>query len=199
MINSVCGTITGKTSEQVYVDTGGIEWAIQATRSALDRLPPPGEQGKVHVYLHHRENLMQLYGFCDTTERDIFMELLKVSGLGPRLAIRVLSGMSVTEFCRAVNAQDIASLSRVPGLGRKTAERIILALRGKLPEPEGDQPEDSGVAADLVSALGGMGFDRGAAARAVRGALEELRERGLDRTELEEQALRLALTRVGDE
>ena len=196
MINSVSGTITAKTADMVFLDTGGVEWAVQATRAAVEKLPEPGGQGRVYVYLHHRENLMQLYGFCDCTERDIFMELLKINGLGPRLALRVLSGMSVSDLSRAVEAQDVASLSRVPGLGKKTAERIVLALRGRIARMPGEAAEPHSMRGDLVEALENMGFDQRAASQAVRSAMEEVDGQELEGSRLEEEVLRLAIARI---
>jgi holliday junction DNA helicase RuvA len=197
VLNSITGRLTGKTKDSVYVDTGGVEWEIVTSATSLADLPEAGSEARVWVYLYHREATMQLYGFASVAERGVFLELLKVDGMGPRLATRVLSGMRPAELLRAVRDGDTASLSRVPGVGPKTAQKLVLALAGKqileVEESGGSPP----LARDLVAALAGMGFDRRDAQRAVEAALRELGSKLKDPAELEKQALREAIRTLG--
>jgi Holliday junction DNA helicase RuvA len=174
-----------------------VEWEIVTSATSLADLPESGSEARVWVYLYHRETTMQLYGFASVAERGVFHELLKVDGMGPRLATRVLSGMRPAELLRAVRDGDTASLSRVPGVGPKTAQKLVLALAGKqileTPDAGGSPP----LARDLVAALAGMGFDRRDAQRAVEAALRDLASKLKDPVELEKQALREAIRTLG--
>jgi holliday junction DNA helicase RuvA len=194
MLNSITGMVTGKTKDAVHISTHGVEWEILTTGSSLADLPEPGAEAKVWVYLLHRDVAMQLYGFASPEERAVFLELIKVDGLGPRLATRVLSGLRPSDLLRAVRDKDTVSLSRVPGVGPKKAEKLVLALAGKpILDAAASAPSGSPVSRDLVTALAGMGFDRRDASRAVDAALQDLSGKGLDPSELEKQALRAAI------
>lgn len=193
MLNSITGQVTGKTREAVHISTYGVEWEVLTTASSLADLPEPGAEARVWVYLYHREMSMQLYGFASPEERAVFLELLKVDGMGPRLATRVLSGLRPAELLRAVRDRDTVSLSRVPGVGPKTAEKLVVALSGKPILDAAAAPSASPVSRDLVTALAGMGFDRRDAARAVDAALAELSGKGLESADLEKEALRFAI------
>lgn len=197
MLNSITGPITGKTKDSVQISTHGVEWEVLTSASSLADLPEPGAEARVWVYLYHRETAMQLYGFASPEERAVFLELLKVDGMGPRLATRVLSGLRPADLLRAVRDRDTVSLSRVQGVGPKTAEKLVLALAGK-PILETIPPAASPLARDLVTALAGMGFDRRDAQRAVDAALQKLSGTGLERAELEKEALREAIRALAE-
>jgi Holliday junction DNA helicase RuvA len=196
MLNSITGQVTGKTRDSVYLSTGGVEWEIVTSASSLVDLPEPGSQARVWVHLYHRETTMQLYGFASPEERAVFLELLKVDGMGPRLATRVLSGLRPAELLRAVRDRDTVSLSRVPGIGPKTAEKLVLALAGKQILEAVEAPGSSPLTRDLVLALTGMGFDRREAQRAVEAALQKLSGKGLELATLEKEALREAIKSI---
>jgi Holliday junction DNA helicase RuvA len=191
MFNSIRGTITAKFTDALYIDTGGVEWDIAVPASDLGRLPPVGEEGRVFVWLYHREDQMKLYGFANDGRRATFLELLKVEGIGPKGALKILGGISQEELERALEEEDLGRLEAVPGLGKKTAQKMILALRGKLAHvsaaSEGGAPYG-----ELVEALAGMGYDRKAAAEALARA-EAALPPGLGGAEKEKTLFRQAI------
>ncbi len=170
MFNSLRGVITYKGDNLIFLETGGVEWEIQTTASSLERLPAAGKEGRVFVYLYHREDAMKLYGFAQAEERALFFELIKVEGVGPKLAQKILSSISSTDFAAAVEREDLGVLESLPGLGRKTAQKIVFHLKGRLPRAEG---EAGGLSEDLVNALVGMGFDKKVSREAVARAVKE--------------------------
>jgi len=171
MFNSICGTITEKLSDSVYILSGGIEWDISAPATDIARLPPAGEEGRLFTWLYHREDQMKLFGFAGEERRATFLELLKVEGIGPKVALRILGGIGQQDLENALENEDIARLEAVPGLGKKTAQKMILALKGKLVRAKAI-PESP--YADLVEALAGMGYDRRAAVDALARAEKEI-------------------------
>ena len=164
MFNSIRGKITEKLGENVYILSGGIEWDISAPASDIARLPPAGEEGRIFTWLYHREDQVKLYGFAGEQRRATFLELLKVEGIGPKGALKILGGIGQEELESALESEDLARLEAVPGLGKKTAQKMILALKGKLVKARA-VPESH--YSDLVEALAGMGYDRRAAAEAL--------------------------------
>ena len=164
MFNSIRGKITGKLSESVYILSGGIEWDISAPPTDIARLPPPGEEARIFTWLYHREDMVKLYGFAAEDRRATFLELLKVEGIGPKGAIKILGGIGQEELESALESGDLARLEAVPGLGKKTAQKMILALKGKLVKAQA-LPESP--YSELVEALAGMGYDKRAAAEAL--------------------------------
>ena len=133
MIHSLTGTVSGGDENTVLIKTdGGIEWMLQISTTTASALPRQGNEVRILTHLHHREDQMILFGFATAEERSVFFDLLKVSGIGTRQALRILSGMSVSELVRSLDSEDVDSLARVPGLGKKTAQKILLTLRGKL-------------------------------------------------------------------
>lgn len=172
MYNSIRGVVTERRNDLLRVETGGIEYEFSVPSIDLDRFPAPGGTARVLVWLYHREDQMRLYGFIDEKRRETFLELQKVEGIGPRAAIKILSGISQADLEKALEAGDIGRLEAVPGLGKKTAQKMILALKGRIVTVN----EGSNVPAahaELVEALAGMGFDRKAAAEAVARAEAE--------------------------
>ncbi len=173
MFNSVRGIVTEKVGDTVYILTGGVEWEIYVPSIDSARLPPPGQEGRVFLWLYHREDQMRLYGFADERRRGTFLELLKVEGIGPKQAAKIMGGIGQDDLERALESGDVGRLEAVPGLGKKTAQKMILALKGRLAKDS----ETAGVPAahaDLVAALAEMGYDRKAAAEAVARAETEL-------------------------
>jgi Holliday junction DNA helicase RuvA len=173
MFNSIRGVITEKLSDTVYIMSSGIEWDISVPGTDLGRLPSVGEEARVFTWLYHREDQMKLFGFADSGRRSTFLELLKVDGIGPKGALKILGGIGQDDLERALEAEDLARLEAVPGLGKKTAQKMILALKGKLTIPKAI-PETP--YAELVEALVGMGYDRRAAVDALSKAEKGISE-----------------------
>ena len=141
MIGFLHGRIAAKTAPAVTVDVGGVGYELEAPMSTFLNLPAVGETVRLITHLVVREDAHVLYGFATETERRLFRNLLKVSGVGPKIALGVLSGMSVEGFARCVLGDDAATLTRIPGIGRKTAERLIIEMRDRvsaLPAVAGD-------------------------------------------------------------
>jgi Holliday junction DNA helicase RuvA len=132
MIGSVRGRIASKTPPQLTVDVGGLGYELEAPMSTFFLLPPVGEEVRLLTHLVVREDAHILYAFATDNERRLFRSLIKVSGVGPKIALALLSGISVEAFALCVQNQDIASLTRVPGIGRKTAERLVVEMKDRL-------------------------------------------------------------------
>jgi holliday junction DNA helicase RuvA len=197
MFNSVTGQITYKGEERVCLQTGGVEWDLTISRRALDRLPPVGQVARVYTYLLHREDSMRLYGFSDLAERALFLDLQKVDGVGPRGALKMLSGIDREKFAQALEADDVDALSSLPGIGKRTAQKIILTLKGKLTqtvESAARSAED-----DIATALVGMGFDRRTARSAVEAAAKSMAGQGKKGEELERELFKRAVAIAGGE
>jgi Holliday junction DNA helicase RuvA len=132
VIGFLRGRLAAKHPPQLVLDVGGVGYEVEAPMSTFYLLPPVGAEASLHTHLVVREDAHVLYGFGTERERSLFRELIKVSGVGPRIALAILSGVSVEEFHRSVEASDLASLVRVPGIGRKTAERLVIEMRDRL-------------------------------------------------------------------
>ncbi len=177
MITFLQGTLSESLPTQIVVDVGGVGYQVFIPLSSYDRLPQPGAPIKVLTHLQVREDAHTLYGFMTVPERDLFRLLVNnVSGIGPKLALAVLSGMSVTNFKNAVVTNDVASLSKISGVGKKTAERVALELRDKLgvaatweaaSSAHAPTPEETAVN-DAVLALISLGYKQVDAHKAVR-------------------------------
>jgi Holliday junction DNA helicase RuvA len=193
MFNSISGEITYKDEERLFLSAGAVEWEIHISRSSSDDLPEVGQNTRVYVYLYHRDDQVRLYGFSQSLERDVFLDLLKVEGVGPRQALKILSGVEAGRFIDALEVEDLELLSTIPGVGKKTAQKIILKLKGKLKisTPAGISLEE-----DIVNALVGMGFDRRNAKSAVGSAARSLREQDLKSEDLERELFKSALSQV---
>jgi len=194
MWNSLSGEVTRKGLEQVLIQSGDLEWEIAMGRFSLEALPPVGQRAKVYLWLQHTEDTMKLFGFATVTERSLFLDLLKVSGVGPKLALKALSGMRHQEFAGALEAGDAARLSKVPGVGLKTAQKIILALQGKLVlEEVGPGTSPTG---ELIASLAEMGFDRRQVEKVIKDLENDPGLVGLDSSERERRLFQLALVRL---
>jgi Holliday junction DNA helicase RuvA len=191
MFNSIRGVITEKTADSVCVLSGGIEWDIAAPGFDIDSLPAAGEEGRVFTWLYHREDQMKLYGFADARRRATFLELLKVEGIGPKGAIRIMGGISQDDLEKALETEDLARLEVVPGLGKKTAQKMLLALRGKL-APAKAAAGPASPYGELAEALAEMGYDRRQAADALAQA-EKALPPGLGRDEKEKRLFKDAI------
>lgn len=172
MLNSLTGIITGKGDDTLYIQAGPIEWAVRMPASSLFKLPGRDSEVKIYLHLHHRQDDMNLFGFADREERETFLQLLKVSGIGPKQALRILSGISPQALVKILDDGDVDALKRVPGLGKATAGKIILALRGKLTLAEEETTENGGSHTEIVDSLVNMGFDKKSARKAVDDAVK---------------------------
>jgi holliday junction DNA helicase RuvA len=178
MFNSLTGKLSGHSFPQLLLETGGLEWQVEVSATtfqaalAADRNAPV----RLLVYLQVREDILKLFGFWTEAERQVFLELITVSGIGPRQALRILSGTTVRELTTLLEAEDVPALTRIPGLGTKTAQKMILQLKGHLvlddPAGAGNTLRGSGPLEELLTALVEMGFDRSGA----RTVLERLRD-----------------------
>ena len=171
MFNSIRGIITEKLIDSVCLLNGGIEWEIAVPATDISRLAPLGEEERLFTWLYHKEDQMKLYGFAEAGRRATFMELLKVEGIGPRAALKIMGGIGQEELEKALENEDLNRLEAIPGLGKKTAQKMILALKGKLVRAE-DAPASP--YSDLVEALAEMGYERRIAAEALNKAEAEL-------------------------
>jgi Holliday junction DNA helicase RuvA len=193
MFNSLTGTVTGRGPNTLYLSTGGVEWEIEVSGNTLRRLATE-ESVRVYTHLHHREDQMRLYGFASVEERHVFMELTRVSGIGPRAAIKILSSAAPDSLIRMLEAEDVDGLSSLPGIGKKTSQKIILALRGKLVAGGGPR---GGVHAEIIDGLMEMGFDKTRVAAVVNALASELEETPPEQRENE--IFRLAIIRLSTE
>jgi len=166
MIGRLTGKLAAKHPPQVLVDCNGVAYELDVPMSTFYNLPATGDPVTLHTHLVVREDAQALYGFGTQEERAAFRQLLKISGVGARTALSVLSGLSVAELAQAVAGQDAARLTKVPGIGKKTAERLLLELKGKLADA---RPPAAGGAADVLNALLGLGYSEKEAAAALKG------------------------------
>ncbi len=179
MFNSLSGTITGKFPQKLLIDTHGIEWEVNVPDSCLDEFAALGEEGKVFVWLQHTDSLMNLYGFATQNERQLFFDLLKVDGIGPKAALKIMGNISAQEFVEILESGDLDSLQKVPGVGKKTAAKMLLQLKGKLKFDENASSFVQKVSVPYVAvidALVDMGYDRKNCEIAVERIVGELKE-----------------------
>lgn len=175
MFNSITGTITAKLPTILNVENSGVEWEFSVSTLSLDSFGLIGDTTRVFTWLYHREDQMRLYGFPSDTDRQVFLELIKVDGIGPRQAIKILSSITAKDLRLALEGEDVTRLSSAPGIGKKTAQKMILTLKGKLVRDQSFSSDDAvGEHADIVTALTDMGFDRKAAGTQVSKIAAEL-------------------------
>ena len=176
MIGSLRGRITSKLPPQVTVEVGGVGYEIEAPMSTFLHLPAIGEDVKLLTHFVVREDAQLLYGFATEDERRLFRSLLKVSGVGPKIGLALLSGISVEGFAACVQNQDVAALIRVPGVGRKTAERLIVEMRDRLAPTTGGAvgavatPPAANPEAEAFGALVALGYSPAEATRLLKAA-----------------------------
>jgi holliday junction DNA helicase RuvA len=171
MISRLSGTLAAKSPPQVLVDVHGVGYEVDVPMSSFYNLPAVGEPVVLLTHFVVREDAQLLYGFLTAAERSTFRELTKISGVGPRTALGILSGLSVAELAQAVARQDSARLVKVPGIGKKTAERLLLELKGKLaPElaPGGAHAPMSDTQSDIAQALQALGYNEREAQAALK-------------------------------
>lgn len=197
MIGRLTGVLLEKQPPQILVDVNGVGYEAEAPMSTFYRLPELGAKVTLHTHLVVREDAQLLFAFAEKRDRELFRELIRLNGVGPKLALALMSGLEVDELIAAVHAQDTSALMRVPGVGKKTADRLLVELNGKFKAWEGlassGPAPAAGVAAspaaassDAVSALIALGYKPQEASRAVA----NIKEEGLSSEELIRRALK---------
>ena len=171
MIAHLRGKLLAKHPNQAIVDTAGVGYDVTISVPTFSDLPAIGTEVSLYIHTHVREDLIALYGFLRPAEKLLFEKLITVSGIGPKLAITILSGMAADEMVGAIRGNDVARLTRIPGIGKKTAERMVLELRDKLPEVSATAapaaPALGATEEDVLSALLNLGYQRAAAEKAL--------------------------------
>jgi holliday junction DNA helicase RuvA len=171
MIAHLRGKLLAKHPNQAIVETGGVGYDVTISVPTFSDLPAVGSEVALFVHTHVREDALALYGFLRSSEKLLFEKLITVSGIGPKLAITILSGMAADEMVGAIRGNDVARLTRIPGIGKKTAERMVLELRDKLPQAGPiavpAAPPISAIEEDVLSALANLGYQRPAAEKAL--------------------------------
>ena len=188
MIAHLSGTLLSKQATSVIVDVGGVGYDVAIPLSTFYDLGEIGEPVQLRVYTHVREDALQLYGFKTARERELFLQLISVNGVGPNLAIKLLSGMNADEMIASIRTNNLVRLVAIPGVGRKTAERLVVDLRDKiaaLSSPaleeefaakaavEGAPTTTEAMRDDAMSALANLGYQRSAVEKAVKSAIDE--------------------------
>jgi Holliday junction DNA helicase RuvA len=168
VIGKLTGRLASKHPPQVLVDVGGVAYELDVPMSTFYNLPAAGEPVTLHTQLIVREDAHTLYGFGTLEERTAFRQLIRISGIGARTALAVLSGLSVGDLAQAVALQDANTLTKIPGIGKKTAERLLLELKGKLADARPESAAGAG-ASDILNALLGLGYSEKEALAAVKG------------------------------
>jgi Holliday junction DNA helicase RuvA len=174
MIAHLRGKLIARHPNQAIVETAGVGYEVVISVPTFSELPGLGGEVALHIHTHVREDQLALYGFLRPEEKQLFEKLLTVSGIGPKLAITILSGMPAEDMTNAIRGNDVARLTRIPGIGKKTAERMVLELRDKLPAADQDArpavSSFSSVQEDVLSALVNLGYQRAAAEKALASA-----------------------------
>lgn len=199
MFNSISGTLTGKTEEAVYIETQGIEWEIFVSTLNMDRFGSVGSNVRVYTWLYHREDQMKVFGFLNLAERSLFLDLIKVDGIGPKQALKILSGLDSNALEIALEEGDVARLQSIPGIGKKTAQKMVLTLKGQLTNVREVGRHLSVKASefeDIIAALSNMGYDRKRAAETVETVAQAMRNTGNDPLSHEEELFRTAIVNL---
>jgi holliday junction DNA helicase RuvA len=172
VIAHLAGTLLEKHVQRLIVDVGGVGYDVAVPLSTFYTVGDPGSRVTLRIHTHVREDALQLFGFGTALELALFERLIGVSGIGPKVALAVLSGIEPAELVRAIRSADIARLTRIPGVGKKTGERLVVELKDRLPQVAAAEPseapaESSDVRDDLLSALGNLGYQRATVEKTV--------------------------------
>lgn len=176
MIGHLRGRIQRKQPSEVLLEVGGVGYRVHVPLSTFYRLGDPGTEAALLVHTHVREDALQLFGFFTEQEQSLFERLIDVSGVGPRLALGILSGIEAADLVAALRAGDLVRLTRIPGVGKKTAERLVVELRDKMPAAASETAAAAPPEAlndDVLSALANLGYPRPQAERALERALRQ--------------------------
>ncbi|MER3428400.1 MAG: Holliday junction branch migration protein RuvA [Pyrinomonas sp.] len=181
MIAHLSGTLLAKQATSVILDVGGVGYEVTIPLSTFYEMEEPGAHVSLRIYTYVREDTLQLYGFKTARERELFLRLISVSGVGPKLAIAMLSSLTAEEIIAAIRTSNLARLTSVPGIGRRTAERLVVELRDKLAALATSEPAVAGPSApsedalreDTLSALLNLGYPKAAAEKAIAQAMRD--------------------------
>ena len=167
MFNSLYGKITAKLPQTIYLENNGIEWSLLVPESSVNALPHVGEDARIYTHLIHKEDSMTLLGFASLEDRAIFLDLLKVECVGPKGAVKILSNINAKELASVLDSGEVGILEKVPGVGKKTAQKMMLALKGKLTlldentgRVKNQKEEAKSPWNDVIMALVDMGYDK---------------------------------------
>ena len=177
MFNSITGIVTAKNPKLLYLENNGIEWEINVPDSHLEMIGSVGSETKIYTWLLHTDVLMSLYGFSSVQERSVFLDLLKVDGVGPKGALKIMSSVSSSRLMEVLEKGDLEMLEKIPGIGKKTAGKMMLALKGKIKISESEGSKNSGFSngfSDVINSLAAMGYDKKIVEQQVSLLLEEL-------------------------
>jgi Holliday junction DNA helicase RuvA len=188
MIGRLRGVLAERTAGGVLVDVGGVGYEVFMPAGDIAALPPVGDEVVVHTHLHVREDAMALYGFAAEEGRDLFRDLIATSGVGPKLAVAMLATLTPHQLRVALATEDVDTLTAVPGIGKRSAQKLILDLRARLTMPDGELATAGGSVTEVRGALEGLGYG----ASEIREALD-----GLDAAQGTQDLLRSALQRLG--
>jgi len=198
MLSHLKGILHRKSPTEIVVDVNGVGYALSIPFSTFEKLGEAGSAITILTYLHVREDILQLYGFATDSEREMFKLLISVSGIGPKIAQGILSGAQTSELQNLIGQGNSAALTAIPGVGRKTAERLIVELRDKIAKLEtplataGIPSSSAGIRSEALMALTSLGYNRAAAEKAIRTALQEFAGKEPSIQELLKQALKSA-------
>lgn len=197
MIAHLSGTLRDKQLQRLIIDVGGVGYDVVVPLSTMYAIGDTGSTVNLRIHTHVREDALQLFGFATALEQSLFERLISVSGIGPKVALSVLSGIEPAELTRAIRSSDVARLTRIPGVGKKTAERIVLELKDRLPQPAAEpatapHPDDD-VRADLLSALVNLGYHRASVEKTVDKVLHAAENRSFE--SLLRETLKLLIAR----
>jgi Holliday junction DNA helicase RuvA len=177
VIAHLTGTLLEKHVQRLVVDVGGVGYDVQVPLSTFYGVGEPGARVALRVHTHVREDAIQLFGFATPLELTLFQRLINVNGIGPKVALAVLSGIEPGDLVRAIRQSDVGRLTSIPGVGRKTAERIVVELKDRLPKTDAaetpDAPAGDDLRGDVLSALLNLGYHRAAAEKAVDGVMRK--------------------------
>ena len=195
MIAHLTGTLLEKHVQRLVVDVAGVGYDVQVPLSTFYAVGDPGATVRLRIHTHVREDAIALFGFLTAAERQWFDRLINVNGIGPKLALAVLSGIDTVDLASAIRQNDLARLTKIPGVGRKTAERLVVEIKDRLPHADAAGPVDApapgdDVRTDLLSALANLGYQSSPAGKAVDAVLRATDDRGF------ESLLRQALQRL---
>jgi Holliday junction DNA helicase RuvA len=185
VIAHLSGALLEKHLQRLVIDVGGVGYDLHVPLSTFYAVGEPGAPVRLRVHTHVRDDAIQLFGFMTALELVLFERLIGVSGIGPRVALAVLSGIEPNELVRAIRGGDVGRLTRIPGIGRKTAERMVLELKDRMPEgaePHADDavPDGADVRADVLSALANLGYQAHLVERAVDRVLKDAADRSFE-------------------
>ncbi len=197
MINSLKGIITEKNSGSVCIENQGVEWILEASAVTISSVPSVGSEGKLYTWLYHKEDAMNLYGFASRNERFLFLDLISVSGVGPKGALKILSAARTDQIIQYLEEENLDGLASLPGLGKKTAQKILLQLRGKLTwDDSASAGVPAGPGSELIESLTAMGFDKRQVQTVIRNLLSDESLQALNDDKREQEILRRAIVEL---